>query len=161
MIDDVLFTRLLFLLSTSTVADSYRQINVTIGNKTVLEEGYYYLNNFNNILSSFGNSSNIFFLKYDWKYVLLLFCQPFPSKDQNQIRVGRYLSRSTFLSLFVVLRSPSVLTEGLRYKVTSYQKPEYYNTHDQPQWRWCCCRLGRRCESCLVVRTLYSFEGQH
>uniref|UniRef100_A0A671YBY1 Two pore segment channel 1 n=1 Tax=Sparus aurata TaxID=8175 RepID=A0A671YBY1_SPAAU len=41
--------------NTSTVADSYRQINITIGNKTVLEEGYYYLNNFNNILSSFGN----------------------------------------------------------------------------------------------------------
>lgn len=40
--------------STSTVADSYRLINVTYGNKTVLEEGYYYLNNFNNILSSFG-----------------------------------------------------------------------------------------------------------
>lgn len=40
--------------SNSTVADSYRQINVTIGNRTVLEEGYYYLNNFNNILSSFG-----------------------------------------------------------------------------------------------------------
>ncbi|XP_067465240.1 two pore channel protein 1 [Thunnus thynnus] len=39
--------------NTSTVADSYRQINVTYGNKTVLEEGYYYLNNFNNILSSF------------------------------------------------------------------------------------------------------------
>ncbi|XP_067087150.1 two pore channel protein 1 isoform X1 [Osmerus mordax] len=39
--------------NTSTVADSYRQINVTVGNKTVLEEGYYYLNNFNNILSSF------------------------------------------------------------------------------------------------------------
>nr|XP_046206876.1 two pore channel protein 1 isoform X2 [Oncorhynchus gorbuscha] len=37
----------------STVADSYRQINVTIGNRTVLDEGYYYLNNFNNILSSF------------------------------------------------------------------------------------------------------------
>ncbi|XP_075889294.1 two pore channel protein 1 isoform X2 [Nelusetta ayraudi] len=39
--------------NTSTVADSYRLINVTYGNKTVLEEGYYYLNNFNNILSSF------------------------------------------------------------------------------------------------------------
>uniref|UniRef100_A0A8C4HEP5 Ion transport domain-containing protein n=1 Tax=Dicentrarchus labrax TaxID=13489 RepID=A0A8C4HEP5_DICLA len=37
--------------NTSTVADSYRQINITYGNKTVLEEGYYYLNNFNNILS--------------------------------------------------------------------------------------------------------------
>lgn len=36
------------------MADSYRLINVTYGNKTVLEEGYYYLNNFNNILSSFG-----------------------------------------------------------------------------------------------------------
>lgn len=43
-----------FFFSTSTVADSYRQINVTYGNRTVLEEGYYYLNNFNNILSSFG-----------------------------------------------------------------------------------------------------------
>uniref|UniRef100_A0A672IHK7 Voltage-dependent calcium channel protein TPC1 n=1 Tax=Salarias fasciatus TaxID=181472 RepID=A0A672IHK7_SALFA len=39
--------------NTSTVADSYRQINITNGNKTVLEEGYYYLNNFNNILASF------------------------------------------------------------------------------------------------------------
>ncbi|KAM7391874.1 hypothetical protein PAMP_022525 [Pampus punctatissimus] len=39
--------------NTSTVADSYRQINMTYGNRTVLEEGYYYLNNFNNILSSF------------------------------------------------------------------------------------------------------------
>ncbi|TKS78783.1 Two pore calcium channel protein 1 [Collichthys lucidus] len=39
--------------NTSTVADSYRLINNTYGNKTVLEEGYYYLNNFNNILSSF------------------------------------------------------------------------------------------------------------
>uniref|UniRef100_A0A9R1SE21 Two pore segment channel 1 n=2 Tax=Cyprinus carpio TaxID=7962 RepID=A0A9R1SE21_CYPCA len=39
--------------NTSTVAQSYRQINVTIGNRTMLEEGYYYLNNFNNILSSF------------------------------------------------------------------------------------------------------------
>ncbi|XP_037536980.1 two pore calcium channel protein 1 [Nematolebias whitei] len=39
--------------NTSTVANSYRQINITDGNKTVLEEGYYYLNNFNNILSSF------------------------------------------------------------------------------------------------------------
>ncbi|XP_077417580.1 two pore channel protein 1 [Vanacampus margaritifer] len=39
--------------NTSTVADSYRQINVTHGNRTVLEGGYYYLNNFNNILSSF------------------------------------------------------------------------------------------------------------
>ncbi|KAF5890973.1 two pore calcium channel protein 1-like isoform X2, partial [Clarias magur] len=39
--------------NTSTVADAYRQINVTVGNHTVLQEGYYYLNNFNNILSSF------------------------------------------------------------------------------------------------------------
>ncbi|XP_069379953.1 two pore channel protein 1 isoform X3 [Paralichthys olivaceus] len=39
--------------NTSTVSDSYKQMNVTHGNKTVLEEGYYYLNNFNNILSSF------------------------------------------------------------------------------------------------------------
>ncbi|KAG9354432.1 hypothetical protein JZ751_001141 [Albula glossodonta] len=39
--------------NTSTVADSYRQINITKGNQTFLDEGYYYLNNFNNILSSF------------------------------------------------------------------------------------------------------------
>lgn len=39
--------------NTSTVADAYRQINVTVGNHTVLQEGYYYLNNFDNILSSF------------------------------------------------------------------------------------------------------------
>ncbi|KAL7392296.1 hypothetical protein ABVT39_022490 [Epinephelus coioides] len=39
--------------NTSTVAESYRLRNITDGNRTVLEEGYYYLNNFNNILSSF------------------------------------------------------------------------------------------------------------
>ncbi|KAF1569613.1 Two pore calcium channel protein 1, partial [Eudyptes schlegeli] len=39
--------------STSTVADSYRWVNHTVGNKTVVEEGYYYLNNFDNILNSF------------------------------------------------------------------------------------------------------------
>ncbi|XP_041083969.1 two pore calcium channel protein 1-like isoform X2 [Polyodon spathula] len=39
--------------NTSTVADSYRLLNYTVGNRTVVEEGYYYLNNFNNILNSF------------------------------------------------------------------------------------------------------------
>lgn len=40
--------------STSTVADAYRWLNHTVGNRTVVEEGYYYLNNFDNILNSFG-----------------------------------------------------------------------------------------------------------
>ncbi|XP_036385875.1 two pore calcium channel protein 1-like [Megalops cyprinoides] len=39
--------------NTSTVADSYRQITITVGNHTIQDEGYYYLNNFNNILSTF------------------------------------------------------------------------------------------------------------
>ncbi|XP_031984302.1 two pore calcium channel protein 1 isoform X1 [Corvus moneduloides] len=39
--------------NTSTVADSYRWVNHTVGNRTVVEEGYYYLNNFDNILNSF------------------------------------------------------------------------------------------------------------
>lgn len=39
--------------NTSTVADSYRWINHTVGNKSTVEEGYYYLNNFDNILNSF------------------------------------------------------------------------------------------------------------
>uniref|UniRef100_A0A8C6N4K0 Two pore calcium channel protein 1 n=1 Tax=Mus spicilegus TaxID=10103 RepID=A0A8C6N4K0_MUSSI len=39
--------------NTSTVADAYRFINHTVGNKTKVEEGYYYLNNFDNILNSF------------------------------------------------------------------------------------------------------------
>ncbi|XP_048198857.1 two pore channel protein 1 isoform X1 [Perognathus longimembris pacificus] len=39
--------------NTSTVADAYRWLNHTVGNRTVVEEGYYYLNNFDNILSSF------------------------------------------------------------------------------------------------------------
>uniref|UniRef100_A0A8B9CQX4 Two pore segment channel 1 n=1 Tax=Anser brachyrhynchus TaxID=132585 RepID=A0A8B9CQX4_9AVES len=43
--------------NTSTVADSYRWVNHTVGNKTVVEEGYYYLNNFDNILNSFGKGS--------------------------------------------------------------------------------------------------------
>ncbi|XP_010602421.1 two pore calcium channel protein 1 isoform X3 [Fukomys damarensis] len=37
----------------STVADAYRWLNRTVGDKTVVEEGYYYLNNFDNILNSF------------------------------------------------------------------------------------------------------------
>ncbi|XP_063059065.1 two pore channel protein 1 isoform X2 [Engraulis encrasicolus] len=37
----------------STVAESYRYLNTTVGNRTVLQDGYYYLNNFDNILSSF------------------------------------------------------------------------------------------------------------
>ncbi|XP_029427700.1 two pore calcium channel protein 1 isoform X3 [Rhinatrema bivittatum] len=37
----------------STVVDSYRRQNVTIGNTTIVEEGYYYLNNFDNIFNSF------------------------------------------------------------------------------------------------------------
>lgn len=39
--------------NSSTVADAYRFINRTVGNKTKVEEGYYYLNNFDNILNSF------------------------------------------------------------------------------------------------------------
>lgn len=38
------------------MADSYRFINHTVGNKTKVEEGYYYLNNFDNILNSFGEN---------------------------------------------------------------------------------------------------------
>lgn len=41
-------------VSTSTVADAYRWLNHTVGNRTVVEDGYYYLNNFDNILNSFG-----------------------------------------------------------------------------------------------------------
>uniref|UniRef100_G1PMM0 Two pore segment channel 1 n=1 Tax=Myotis lucifugus TaxID=59463 RepID=G1PMM0_MYOLU len=36
--------------NTSTVADAYRWRNRTVGNRTVVEDGYYYLNNFDNIL---------------------------------------------------------------------------------------------------------------
>lgn len=36
------------------MADAYRWLNRTEGNSTVVEEGYYYLNNFDNILNSFG-----------------------------------------------------------------------------------------------------------
>ncbi|XP_068937696.1 two pore channel protein 1 isoform X5 [Petaurus breviceps papuanus] len=49
----IVVLRPLQLLSTSTVADSYRWINRTVGNKTSVDEGYYYLNNFDNILNSF------------------------------------------------------------------------------------------------------------
>lgn len=44
------------------MAESYKQVNKTVGNKTVLEEGYYYLNNFNHILSSFGEDQFQYFL---------------------------------------------------------------------------------------------------
>ncbi|XP_054852779.1 two pore channel protein 1 isoform X2 [Eublepharis macularius] len=39
--------------NSSTVADAYRWVNRTVGNRTVVEEGYYYLNNFDNVLNSF------------------------------------------------------------------------------------------------------------
>ncbi|XP_035299166.1 two pore calcium channel protein 1 isoform X2 [Cricetulus griseus] len=39
--------------NSSTVADAYRFINHTVDNKTKIEDGYYYLNNFDNILNSF------------------------------------------------------------------------------------------------------------
>lgn len=39
--------------NTSTVAESYRLLNHTVGNQTQIEDGYYYLNNFDNILISF------------------------------------------------------------------------------------------------------------
>nr|XP_019589424.1 PREDICTED: two pore calcium channel protein 1 [Rhinolophus sinicus] len=39
--------------NTSTVADAYRWLNHTVDNRTVVEDGYYYLNNFDNILNSF------------------------------------------------------------------------------------------------------------
>ncbi|XP_066467222.1 two pore channel protein 1 [Tiliqua scincoides] len=39
--------------NTSTVADAYRWVNHTVGNRTVVEEGYYFLNNFDNVLNSF------------------------------------------------------------------------------------------------------------
>ncbi|XP_053136335.1 two pore channel protein 1 isoform X2 [Hemicordylus capensis] len=39
--------------NTSTVADAYRWLNRTVGNQTVVDEGYYYLNNFDNMLNSF------------------------------------------------------------------------------------------------------------
>lgn len=44
--------------STSTVADAYRWLNHTVGNRTVVEDGYYYLNNFDNVLNSFGECRN-------------------------------------------------------------------------------------------------------
>lgn len=40
------------------MADAYRWLNRTMGNRTVVEEGYYYLNNFDNILNSFGECRN-------------------------------------------------------------------------------------------------------
>uniref|UniRef100_A0A6I8MZV1 Two pore segment channel 1 n=1 Tax=Ornithorhynchus anatinus TaxID=9258 RepID=A0A6I8MZV1_ORNAN len=39
--------------NTSTVAKSYRWVNRTEGNRTVEDQGYYYLNNFDHILNSF------------------------------------------------------------------------------------------------------------
>ncbi|XP_023384005.1 two pore calcium channel protein 1 isoform X3 [Pteropus vampyrus] len=39
--------------NSSTVADAYRWLNHTVGNRTIVEDGYYYLNNFDNILNSF------------------------------------------------------------------------------------------------------------
>lgn len=41
------------------MADAYRWLNHTVGNRTVVEDGYYYLNNFDNILNSFGECRNL------------------------------------------------------------------------------------------------------
>lgn len=51
---DLPFCPSVSLASTSTVSDAYRWLNHTVGNRTVVDEGYYYLNNFDNILNSFG-----------------------------------------------------------------------------------------------------------
>lgn len=59
--------------STSTVADSYRWVNHTVGNKTVVEEGYYYLNNFDNILNSFGKGTSV--CSKDYSLVHLCSCR--------------------------------------------------------------------------------------
>uniref|UniRef100_A0A9L0I8R8 Two pore segment channel 1 n=1 Tax=Equus asinus TaxID=9793 RepID=A0A9L0I8R8_EQUAS len=50
---DTMFELLPRMASTSTVADAYRWLSHTEGNSTAVEEGYYYLNNFDNILNSF------------------------------------------------------------------------------------------------------------
>lgn len=54
--------------SNSTVAESYKLDKKTIGNKTVLVEGYYYLNNFNHILSSFGEDWILYYIFYIYIY---------------------------------------------------------------------------------------------
>lgn len=43
-----------FSVSTSTVVDVYRWFSYIEGNSIVVEEGYYYFNNFDNIFNSFG-----------------------------------------------------------------------------------------------------------
>lgn len=39
--------------NTSTVANAYRRVNHTVGNETQVEDGFYYLNNFDHLLNSF------------------------------------------------------------------------------------------------------------
>uniref|UniRef100_A0A8C5K345 Two pore channel 1 n=1 Tax=Jaculus jaculus TaxID=51337 RepID=A0A8C5K345_JACJA len=58
--------------NTSTVADAYRWINHTVGNKTVVEEGYYYLNNFDNILNSFVTLFELTVVN-NW-YIIMVSC---------------------------------------------------------------------------------------
>uniref|UniRef100_A0A7M4EI04 Two pore segment channel 1 n=1 Tax=Crocodylus porosus TaxID=8502 RepID=A0A7M4EI04_CROPO len=53
----------------STVADFYRWLNHTVGNKTVVEEGYYYLNNFDNVLNSFVTLFELTVVN-DWYFIM-------------------------------------------------------------------------------------------
>uniref|UniRef100_A0A250YLB5 Two pore calcium channel protein 1 n=1 Tax=Castor canadensis TaxID=51338 RepID=A0A250YLB5_CASCN len=55
--------------NTSTVADAYRWLNHTVGNRTVVEEGYYYLSNFDNILRSFVTLFELTFVN-NW-YIIM------------------------------------------------------------------------------------------
>lgn len=36
------------------MANAYRRLNHTVGNETQVEDGFYYLNNFDHLLNSFG-----------------------------------------------------------------------------------------------------------
>lgn len=112
-------------LSTSTVAESYKQLNKTIGNKTVLEEGYYYLNNFNHILSSFGEDS--FFSK---QHFVIFLCGQ--STSSFFISVGVTLSKtSSAVTLFE-------LTVVNNWYITMVRSKHLRSVDCTQFWRYIC-----------------------
>ncbi|XP_034025451.1 two pore calcium channel protein 1-like [Thalassophryne amazonica] len=107
--------------NTSTVAESYRQFNVTIGNRTVLGGGYYYLNNFNNILSSFVTLFELTVVN-NW-YITM----------EGVTSMTSHWSRLYFMTFYIV--TMVVMTIIVAFILDAFVFRMNYSRKNQSHWR--------------------------
>ncbi|XP_019394961.1 PREDICTED: two pore calcium channel protein 1 [Crocodylus porosus] len=91
----------------STVADFYRWLNHTVGNKTVVEEGYYYLNNFDNVLNSFVTLFELTVVN-DWYFIM-----------EGVTSETSHWSRLYFMTFYIVtMVGPEIIfhQKGIKFK---------------------------------------------